>query len=224
MISEVEHNPQDQEFFDAYKEKTFSGHSKPVSCIAWNPAGNKLASADNGLRLWNFDDGLHRGKDYKSSDATIESIDWFDQNTLYCCGKDAFKTFDIRDGKFLYPHKNDKKLKVDLIKARLCPDGTKYAVSNKENQITVYDRRSNLQLESLKISFDLEDFMWDHSDSVLLVVGESGDLLVYESAKGCPLAETIPCHSAKITCLAIDPANHYLATGGEDALVNLYDL
>jgi|JI6StandDraft_1071083.scaffolds.fasta_scaffold08256_8 WD40 repeat protein len=74
MIAEVELNPQDQEIFETYKEKSYSGHSKPVSCIAWNPAGSKLASADNNLRVWNFDDGLQRGKDLKCSDATVESL------------------------------------------------------------------------------------------------------------------------------------------------------
>ena len=55
-------------------------------------------------------------------------------------------------------------------------------------------------------------------------MGETGELLVYESSKGYPLTETLPCHSTKITCIAIDATNRFLATGGEDALVNLYSL
>ena len=143
---------------------------------------------------------------------------------MYCCGKDTFKIWDIREAKPAYPLKNDKKSRIDLTRATHCPDGTKYAISNKENQISIYDRRSNLQLESLKVPFDVEDFLWDHSDSVFLVVGETGDMLVYESAKGIPLVETIPCHSTKVTCMAIEQTNRYLATGGEDALINLYSL
>jgi hypothetical protein len=48
-------------------------------------------------------------------------MDWFDQNTLFCVGKDVFKVWDIREGKATYPHKNDKKNKIDLIKAAWTP-------------------------------------------------------------------------------------------------------
>jgi hypothetical protein len=37
----------------------------------------------------------------------------------------------------------------------------------------------NTIMDTLKISFDVEDFLWDNTDSIFIVAGETGDLLVH---------------------------------------------
>lgn len=65
----------------------------------------------------------------------------------------------------------EKKSRVDFTRAAWSPDGTVFALSNKENTVAFFDKRATQAIESVKIGFDIEDFMWDHTDSVFLVIG-----------------------------------------------------
>lgn len=77
-----------------------------------------------------------------------------------------------------------------------------------------FDKRTQAPLETLKIAFDIQDFLWDMTDAGFLVVGDSGTLYIHENVKNHPWVESVPCHASRITCMALDPSNKYVATGG----------
>lgn len=142
-------------------------------------------------------------------------MEWGDQCTVLTVSKDSFKIWDIRDSKPARVDKNsEKKTRIDFTRGTWNPDGNQFALSNKENVISFFDKRATPPVESIKVGFDVEEFAWDHTDSVFLVVGETGHLMVYESNKGHTFIDSVVCSSVKIKTMAVSPCNRYVCTGG----------
>merc|ERR1712080_200689 len=105
------------------------------------------------------------------------------------------------------------------------PDGNYIAVGSKDDIISIIDSRKmkpNI-LKSQKYSYEVNEMAWNQTGEYFLMTTGNGtvDILKFPSLEK---AHSVQAHSAHCYCIEFDPKKRYLATGGADALVSLWDL
>ena len=109
-------NTKDYEYFQTFKEKSFGGHKKIPTTVDWNKSGTMLASAENGIRIWSYDDvnGLEKINDIKGHDSLIDVLKFSTENMLGSLSREAIKFWDTREP-LVRPAKVEKKNKTDFL-------------------------------------------------------------------------------------------------------------
>ncbi len=187
--------------------KTLSGHTKPVSCLAFSPDEGYLASGswDHTVRLWRLDGGesplILSGHQGEVWDVAFGP----DGETLLSIGHDGrLGWWRLSDGAPL------KTLPIFTRKVASCmtfgPRAQVLAGAVSELLLTPrpthYQRRLHQRLQEQTRGADLK--LW-----------RSDDGTVWQELAG---------HSGEVTCLAFRPDGQLLASGGQDHSVRLWPL
>lgn len=121
---------------------------------------------------------------------------------------------------------NSEKSKTGCKNLRISPDGMQFAYSNKDDDIiTFFDMRNFSQLKSIQFKDKINDFEYEKTNNYFLVASSKGTLMLYETAKmdSNPMA-AIDVSNNSLSAVKIDNYNNIFATGGEDALILLWNL
>lgn len=213
-------------YFDTLKTKEHYGHDGKVQSVGWSCTGLKLASAsvDKNGRIWNFDkDGaLISELSLKGHTESVERIKFHPKNpdVVASCSLDkTLRIWDVRSGKCT--HSVDTK--GQNINLAWSPDGQYLAVGNKKDIVSIIDTAKYKILKNHRFTSEIDEMSWNSTgDTVLLTTGSGSIKLM--SFPSFEHKLSLQAHTSSAYCLQFDPLGRYLATGGADSLVQLYDL
>lgn len=160
------------------------------------------------------------------SDSVLE-VKFFnnsEENLLISCGSDKkIKLWDLRINKSLH----SEKAKTGCKNLKISPNGTEFAFSSKDDDIiSFFDIRKFSLLKSTEFKDKICDFEFEKTNEYFLVASSKGNLMVYEYAKMDynPTNVIEVSANSALNAIKIDESNNTFATGGEDALILLWDL
>jgi len=213
-------------YFSDLKEKDYMYHKKQVHTVAWNCSGNKLGSGsqDETIRIWSLD---RRGKcssevELKGHTDSVEQLAFHpsSENVLVTASADkTVKLWDTRSGK----ESGSVDTKGQNINVTWSPDGQHIAVGNKKDVVTIVDPTTFKVSASHQFTFEVNELRWSPSGEFICLTTGNGTVEIY-SFPSFKKVTHLEAHTGKCYCLDFDPTHKYLATGGGDALVTIWDL
>jgi len=210
------------------KSKTYMGHKKKVHTIAWNCTGQKLASgsADHTARVRQLDrHGTSSGElELKGHTDSIDMLSFHPKNPDILATASADKTVRIWDTRASKScHGIDTK--GENINLVWSPDGNYIAVGSKDDNICIIDSKKMPPsiVSTQNFSYEVNEMTWNQTGEYFLMTTGNGtiDIVKFPSFER---VHSVQSHSAHCYCIEFDPKGRYLATGGADALVSLWDI
>jgi len=218
--------------FANYAVRDLTGHKKRITTLGWSGDGRKLASGSNdfGIRIWTVEPHAQVSRperqdvELKGHTSAISHLAWkpgnqCDQLVSTTSGDKSTRLWDVRTSKCVAITNTSSGLYVTW-----CPDGSSYAVMNSDNTLSVIDvRKAGKIVRSHKFPMEVHEVMW----------GPAINQIMLATNKGCVDVVSLPHlesmwslrgHSSTCYCFATNSSHKYLATGGADATVTLWDL
>jgi len=210
----------------AKKEKEITGHKKPVLCLGWNSGGSRLASGshDTTAKLWNIDHkGLHGADlELKGHHERVSQLCWNPNHSdqLVTASYDkSVRLWDARNGKSTATIAT----KVANINVVWSPDSTLIAVGDDKDVVSVIDCKTNKVVSEHHFKHEVNEIAWGgkSSEQLLVTLGNGNvDIVKYPNFE---TLHSITAHTGPCFCIEVDPDGKYLATGGGDALVSIWN-
>jgi len=122
---------------------------------------------------------------------------------------------------------NSEKSKSGCKNIKISPNGNEFAFCSKDDDIiTFFDIRKFAQIKSTEFKDKINDFEYEKSNTYFFVTSSKGNLMVYETNRmdHNPINVIEVSNNCPLNAIKIDELNHTFATGGENALILLWDL
>lgn len=212
------------------KSKTYIGHKKKVHTLDWNCSGQKLASgsADYTIRVRQLDrQGASSNEvELKGHSNSVDILRFHPKNPDVLGTASADKTvriWDTRAGKSCHGIET----KGQNINLAWKPDGNSIAVGSKDNKLTVIDTKTLKPIirSTKQFPYEINEMAFNHTGEYLLVTTGKGTVEIFKFPSMVEVPHSaVQAHSSHCYCIEFDPKMRYLATGGADALVSLWDI
>ena len=101
-------------------------------------------------------------------------------------------------------------------------NGGTIALGNKDDLISFVDYKSQKIVLEKEFGFEVNELAWNNSDNQFYLTSGSGSIHVLEYPSLNELM-ILPSHTAHCICLKFSPDRQHFATGGADALINIWD-
>jgi WD40 repeat protein len=200
------------------------GHRGEVTCLAWSPAGDQLASAsvDRTIRIWSGRD-LVAGR-VIPSEVDVHGICWSqDGKTLAAaCHLRHVRRWDVATG-------NDFRGRLDgLLEPALCVawshNGTKLAAAGGRmpQGFLVWDAAKGSIIKKCEIE-DVSPFSiaWSGDDALLAIGTGNGSVQIWKADKW-ESPKNFRAHNEAITCLGFAYLDNLLATKSAEGSVRVW--
>lgn len=195
--------------------------------MGWNSDGRRLASGsvDTTIKITRVDDTPQFAHeiDLKGISDTVTSLQWHphhpDKLASVMQQDKNVRFWDARD------RKNTATVPTPAANLNLTwsGDGHYVAVGDKQETVSVLDVRRMKILSKHPNSVQINGLAWS-GDVKLFFQGTSRGELEVHSFPGMKKLRALQGHTASVYAVAIDRANKYVATGGADAMVNLWSM
>uniref|UniRef100_A0A061S7R3 THO complex subunit 3 n=1 Tax=Tetraselmis sp. GSL018 TaxID=582737 RepID=A0A061S7R3_9CHLO len=215
--------------FSSYKLRELHGHREKVYCVAWSCEGNKLASgsSDKTIRIWNTDSSS-QGKfaktevELKGHSESVDTLSWdpTHPDRLVTASSDkTVRLWDTRSNKCAECITGSSQ-QINVVWS---PDGRTIAAGSRDDDISFVDVRKFKITKTHKYPYQVNEIAWSRCGTCFFITSNSGsiEMMSYPSME---LVRSLKAHSSCCYSIAFDPAGKYLASGGGDALVGLWDL
>ncbi|CAI5744597.1 unnamed protein product [Peronospora destructor] len=209
-----------------------SGHSRKVYALGFNCNGSMLASGSNdrSIRIWNpvTERELMELRGHSES---ILSLTWDPTAPHRLASTGADKTvrfWDAKTGRIV----NSISLLSDAVNLAYSHDA-KYIVVGNLDCITLIDTRKARVVRRVVNPFESFEMQFSKSGFLFVAAGHAAGFGTFEimrvvsEQKGNPNLESVhkvTAHAGSCVCLDFHPSGRYLALGGVDSLVSLWDL
>jgi len=194
--------------------------------VAWNFTGTRLASGsvDQTARIWNIDPrGLHAPEiELRGHAGAIDQLTWSTvaDNIVATASEDkTVKVWDTRTVKAVATINTGGQ----NINIAWSPDGNNIAVGNKKDVVSIIDARKYKIVKEHKFAYEVNEMCWHRSGEHFLLTTGNGSIEIL-SFPDFEDVSTVHAHGGQCFALDFDPRGRYLATGGADALVDIWDL
>ena len=213
-------------------------HHKFVNALAFNAAGNKLASAsdDNAVRVWNVDDTLAQSGNGRTANATRPNA----QTELRCTSEALTVRWDPTNANVLVAAGSDRNLQIWDVRSRNSvhsvgtvtlpskknvnlayhPRGHEIVVSSLEDTISVVDLRAQKVLRSETMQYEVNELAFNEDGSALFVASANG---VDVMGKYPSLERTFNLNIGKSYTLCASPDGKTVAAGTYGSTVSLFE-
>ncbi|KAI9768373.1 MAG: hypothetical protein M1840_004982 [Geoglossum simile] len=195
-----------------------------IRSIAWNNTGSFIATggADRLVRIWNPERAnVKNSTELRGHGLGVERVAWDptkDGGLASVSGDGGVKFWDVRSAKCL----GEAKTGGENFTLAWHPEGTAVAVGRKDDHVTFIDTRTYNTFHTIKEAVQTNQLIWSHSGNALLITTGEGRVRILSYPEFEPLY-TINAHTSACFCLEMDPRGKYLAVGGSDALISLWD-
>ncbi|KAK9418533.1 putative WD domain-containing protein [Seiridium unicorne] len=204
--------------------------------IAWNPLGTWVATGctDKTLRVWNVDKpNVRQSTELKGHTAAIEKVAFNPVKELELCSVSSdgtVKFWDVRTRNII----NEVKGLGEAFTLAWAPDGESLVVGNKADTLFVLSPTQSTPLSSHQQSVRTNNIAFCWSGKRIYATTSEGytRILRYPSLEPAFLYDykdpkdaemKLHGHTSACTTVELHPMNRYLATGGSDSLISLWD-
>ncbi|KAI9761384.1 MAG: Tripartite DNA replication factor [Chaenotheca gracillima] len=201
--------------------------SHSIRTIAWNPLGHLIAtgSADRTLRIWNPDRAsVKNSTELRGHTGAIERVAWnpTKEAELASCSTDGtVRIWDVRSKGCVA----EVKTGGEAFTLAWSPDGSNIIVGRKDDallDLTLSPEAPPISSAPLPQPVQTNQTTFSHSGKELLLTTGTGSVKILDYPSLSPLY-TIPAHTSSCFCLELCPRAKFLAVGGSDALISLWD-
>jgi THO complex subunit 3 len=224
-----------QPYHDPASTSHRPGNPYSLRCIAWNPLGTLVAtgSADKTLRVWNPDKPhVKFSTELKGHSASIEKVAFNPTKDAELCSVSSdgvVKFWDVRTKACF----NEVKGLGDTFTLAWAPDGQTLLVGNKADNIFVLSPHQSTPLASHQqpVQTNQISFCWGGQkihvttgDGKVRLLSYPGmETIFHTNIHGVKKEATLNGHTSSCLTTELQPLGRYLATGGSDSLVALWD-
>ncbi|KAI0197729.1 WD domain-containing protein [Astrocystis sublimbata] len=220
-----------------YHDPNASKTSNAIRTLAWNPLGTYIATgADKTLRVWNVDKpNVRQTTELRGHAATIEKVAFNPTKELELCSVSSDGVVRFWDVKNKLVLKEVKGL-GEAFTLAWAPHGECVVVGNKENKLFII---SPTPTESDPISAHQQStetnsiaFCWSgkrlfattgEGKTRILTFPELQPAYEFDYKEGPEREFMLSGHTSSCITIELHPFNRYLATGGTDSLISLWE-
>ncbi|KAF8655344.1 hypothetical protein AX16_003117 [Volvariella volvacea WC 439] len=225
--------------FSAFKPRDFRlPSSQAMNHVAWNCDGKKLAAVgiDKNTRVWLPEKSMEPRAATMFSGGHSDDVDYVSWNPTH---PDLFCTSSQRDRKLVFwdarqsRHVQQCPLKFSPVQTTYSPDGRWIACVSAGHQVHILSlgkETEDAPRETWKLT-DKEPVMgstamFNHTgDGIILSHHQEHTLRVLDfPSLGTTRENNFAAHVGGCITIALDPRGRYLASGGYDSIVNLFEL
>lgn len=202
---------------------TFKGHNGEIKSLAFNAAGNQLASAssDYTIRLWDFDIVL-QSRDYAGHDAAVWSSAFSpDGQRLVSASADrTLRVWDVGSGQTLHVLKGHT---APVTFAQFSPDGKTIASGAGDKLVKLWDAASGKFLRDLAGHTGTITCLDFAPDGKRLASGSADKTVLIWDVETAKPVVSIMDNGSVVGALAFHPQGKQVAVGNVDQTIRLYD-
>ncbi|KAI8629097.1 WD40 repeat-like protein [Xylariaceae sp. FL1651] len=219
-----------------YHDPSASKSPNHIRTIAWNPLGTYLATGciDKTLRVWNVDKpNVRQTTELRGHAASIEKVAFNPTKELELCSVSSdgvVRFWDVKNKIVL----NEVRGLGETFTLTWAPNGDCVVVGNKENKLFVLSPTESTPISSHQQSMMTNNIVFCWSGQRLFATTGEGKTRIlsfpsFEPAyqfdyKQVPDKEfMLPGHTSSCFAAELHPFNRYLATGGTDSLIALWE-
>ncbi|KAI0388808.1 WD40 repeat-like protein [Xylariaceae sp. FL0594] len=207
-----------------------------IRTISWNPLGTYIATgcADKTLRVWNVDKpNVRQSTELRGHAAPIEKVAFNPTKELELCSVSSdgvVRFWDCKTRAVL----NEVRGLGETFTLAWHPHGECVVVGNKDNKLWVISPTESTPISSHEQSTMTNDitFCWS-GQRLFATTGEGKTRILsfpsfepayqFDYKEGPEKEFTLPGHTSSCITAELHPFNRYLATGGTDSLIALWE-
>ncbi|KAH6895186.1 WD40-repeat-containing domain protein [Thelonectria olida] len=220
-----------------YSDPNTSRGANPNSLrtIAWNPLGTLVAtgSAERVLRVWNPEKPhIKFSTELKGHTASIEKVAFNPTKDAELCSVSSdgvVKFWDVRTKDCF----NEVKGLGEAFTLVWAPDGKSLLVGNKADTVFILSPTQPTPISSHQQSFQTNQIAFCWSGNKVFVTTAEGRIrilsypelepILHNSFGGEPKEFMLNGHTSSCLTAELQPTGRYLATGGSDSIIALWD-
>ncbi|KAH6614848.1 hypothetical protein C7974DRAFT_320251 [Boeremia exigua] len=199
-----------------------------IRTLSWNASGTFIATgaADRTLRIWNPEKtNVKNSTELRTPgvppSTQLERVAFhpINENELASCSTDGMVRFwDIRSKASV----GEVKVGEQPFTLAWTPDGSEIVAGRKDNLLVSIDRAALRILSEQRQPVQTNQCVFDWSGAHLFLTSGDGSIKVTDYPSFTP-ALSLNAHTSSCYALSMSPSGEYLAAGGGDALVSLWD-
>ncbi|KAG7097347.1 hypothetical protein E1B28_004702 [Marasmius oreades] len=203
--------------------------------VAWNCDGKKLAAVgvDKATRVWNPDKSMEHRSAQMFSGGHADEVDYVSWNPTH---PELFCTSSQKDRRIVFWDARQSRY-IQQIASKSAPNYTTYSPDGRTIMICSTANHTSFLSFGKEVEDSKEQWrptdkvpttastgIFNHAGNGLILAHHAEHSVKVLDYPSMEARESAPAHVAGCVTLALDPRGRYLATGGHDSIVNLFDV
>ncbi|TBU47243.1 WD40 repeat-like protein [Dichomitus squalens] len=224
--------------FSAFRPRDIRlSHQQAMNHIAWSCDGRKLGAVgvDKTARVWAMERAVEMRSATTFPGGHSEDIDYIAWNPthpeLFCTSSQKDRRVVFWDGR-QSRHVQQIQLKPSPVQLSYSPDGKTilYTTTNRYLGVLTFGKEGDEAKEQWRVADTNGKTIYgstttfNHAGDGLILTTQSDPAIRALDYPGLNLLHSIPGHVGGCVTTALDPRGRYLASGGNDSIVNLFDM
>ncbi|KAJ7119486.1 WD40-repeat-containing domain protein [Mycena epipterygia] len=222
--------------FSAFKPRDYRYHSQQaMTHVAWSCDGKRLSAVgiDKVTRVWVPEKGMEQKHATLFSGGHSDDVDYMSWNPTH---PDLFCTSSQKDRRIVFWDARQSRYtqqctaKVSPVQTNYSPDGRSLLYTSVGHQLffLTFGKQTEDSKEawynSEKSPVVASTAVFNHVGDGIVLTHHSEHTLRVIDYPSLVLRESSPAHVGGCVAVALDPRGRYLASGGKDSIVNMFDL
>ncbi|KAI9819893.1 MAG: hypothetical protein M1827_006463 [Pycnora praestabilis] len=198
--------------------------SHTIRTVAWSPLGNLIAtgSISRTLRIWNPEKAnVKNSTELRGHTGGIERAAWnpvMEAQLASCASDGTVRFWDVRNKTSIA----EVQIGGEGLSLTWTPDGEGVIVGRKDDTLVPITTKTFTASPPIPQNVQTNHTTLSHSGQELFLTTGEGRIKILSYPELAPLY-TLNAHTSACYCLEMCPRGKYLAVGGSDALVTLWD-
>ena len=213
---------------------TRRAHPAIVNSLAFNTDGNRIVSGgdDNAVKVWDAISLEPLGDTFRGHGGYVSSVAFTHDGTRIVSGSidGTVRVWDAVFGLSIPADQGESILAVDF-----SPDNSRVASGGVDGTVKLWDTKTAALIDTLgqptgDARHAINSLAYYADGNRIVTASNDGDVVVWDTASGeareldtDPPPDGLPIPMRRMMSVAVDPHENYIAAGGFDGLVRLWD-